>query len=105
VDPLEWTSTSFHSVQGGEMAELRQDVGRGREKEEGLAESIINNMNFTTSQLHNFTTSQLHNFTTSQLHNFTTSQLHNFTTSQHQAPKFSTIAISQEDCIATSTTN
>jgi hypothetical protein len=39
VDPLEWTSTSFHSVQGGEMAELRQDVGKEKGRE-GLAETI-----------------------------------------------------------------
>jgi hypothetical protein len=50
VDPLEWAS--FHSVQGGEMAGLRQNVGKGRRRE-GLAEAIII-MNFTTTlQLHN----------------------------------------------------
>jgi len=32
---------SFHSVQGGEMAGLRQNVGKGKGKEEeGLAETI-----------------------------------------------------------------
>jgi hypothetical protein len=85
VDPLEWSGVewsgegvdvdflffSLHSVQGGEMAGLRQEVGKGK-GEEGLAETIDDNI--TISQ-------------------------------QHQAPKSSSIAIPQEDYIATSSSS
>jgi hypothetical protein len=63
---VEWSS--FHSVEGGEMAGLRQNVGKGKGKgREALAEAILI-MNII---------------------------------SQHQDPKFSSIANSQENYIAT----
>jgi hypothetical protein len=64
---------SFHSVQGGEMAGLRQNVGKGKGKKERkvLPRPLTDDI----------------------------------TVSQHQAPKSSSIAIPQEDYIATSSSS